>query len=319
MLVRQHSKRLPICRRLAVTSVGLALLTTVTFAVGDNMALYVGGTLKQFTPPPISRTEAVAGALFGGVTPPPKTEGRINLASESEIQFNAGRRGILAIPYKAVTSLEYGLEPGRRVPKGRGLVLLIAWDPIEQYTKNAHNLLTIVFRDQEGTEQAVVLELGTKLVRPTLEMLERRTGQAVAFLNVEACMVFRNNFEACDYGQPSELKGLKKVFLDTSIPPARRKIILSEIETGDAGLELMESPEGSEIILSYQGQQSLDPNCPCESGRGEVSVVRVDRRRVVLVFTGTKRGVWGRNPTEQFGRAFLNAVRNANGLAPLRE
>ena len=30
-------------------------------------------------------------------------------------------------------------------------------------------------------------------------------------------------------------------------------------------------------------------------------------RRVVLVFTGTRRGIWGKNPATAFGKAFRSA------------
>jgi hypothetical protein len=307
-----------ICRPLFVTSICLACLATVAFAVGNDKALYVGGTIAQFAPPQVGRAEAVAGALLGGVAPPPKIEGRINLASASELRFDAGSRGSLVIRYDAITSAEYGLEAGRRTPKGKGLLLIPRWDPTEQFTKNAHNLLTLVYQDQAEIEQAVVLELGKDLVRPTLQALERGTGQAVEFLNVEACMLFRSNADACNYGQPGELKGLKRVFVDTSIPVERRNLVLSEIENGNAGLEMMEVLEGAEIILSYHSQESFDPNCPCTGGRGEVRVVRADHQRVVLVFMGVKRGFWGKNPAEDFGMTFVDAFRSANGLERLR-
>jgi hypothetical protein len=320
MMASHLARCLSMCGRLVMTSIGLACLTTIAFAVGNDRALYVGGTLKEFAPPAPSRGEILATILFpDAATAPPKIEGRIKLMSDSEFGFDAERRGVLAIPYKAITSLEYGLEGGRHARRIEGVLLVMRWDPTAQFTKDAHNLLTLVYRDQSGTEQAIVLELGRDLVRPTLEALERRTGKAVEFLNVEACMLFKSNAETCEYGQPSELKGLKRVFVDSSVPQERRKVILSEIEHGNAGLEIVESRGSAEIILRFYSESSRDPRCPCEGGRGEVSLVRADRPRVVLVFTGMKKGIWGKNPAESFGRAFVNAVRSANGLAQLRD
>ena len=297
---RHRPRALSMLPRLALTMLAPAALTVVASAVDNDKALYVGGTLAQFAPRDVSRA--------------PKIEGRINLASAGELAFEAGSRGSLVIPYGAITSAEYGLQAGRRTPKGRSLLLVPRWDPTEQFTKNAHNLLTLVYQDRAGTEQAVVLELGKDLVRPTLQSLERGTGRALEFLNVEACVLFRNNADACDYGQPAELKGLKRVFVGTSIPAEQRTLVLSEIENGNAGLEMMAVPEDAEIILSYHSQASSDPGCPCTGGRGEVRVVLADRQRVVLVFMGVKRGIWGKNPAEDFGRTFVDAVRSANGL-----
>ena len=311
----RHSKAsLAIQRRLVGISLAVACLTTVAFGVDKDKALYVGGTLKEFAPPPISRSEAVAGVLFGGVAPPPKIEGRINLTSDTAFGFEAGRRGSLLVPYHAIVSLEYGLETGHRVPTGRGLLLVMPWDPTEQFTKNAHNLLTVVYKDSEAVDQAIVLELGRDLVRLTLQTLERRTGKDIEFLNVEACMLFKNDAEACAYGQPTELKGLTKVFLDNRIAPDHRKLILSEIEKGNAGLEIADTPDRAHVVLGFRAERSLESSCPCEAGRGEVWLVRADRRRIVLVFTGMKRGVWGSNPAVNFARTVVEAFRRANGV-----
>lgn len=317
MLVRHRTGGTSIALPAVLASFALVSLTTVVFAVGNDKALYVGGTIKQFAPPELSRAERIAGALVGGVPPPPKVEGRINLTTLSELKFDAGSRGSIVIPYDSVTSVEYGLEPGRRMPKGRGMILVPRWDPTEQFTNNAHNMLTLVYRDPSGTDEAIVLELGKDLIRPTLQALERGAGQAVEFLNVEACMLVRNKADACGYGRPAELKDLKRVFIDSNIPE-ERTLILSEIGKGNADLEVVEVSEGAEIILSFRSQPSYDPNCPCTGGRGEARIVRAAGPRVVLVFTGMKRGFWGDHPAENFGRTFVDAVRSANGLSPLK-
>jgi hypothetical protein len=318
VVVRDCASLVWICRAVGPTVIGLVCLTTSTFAVGNDRALYVGGTLEQMAPPVVGRAESLVGALSGGVSPPPKIEGRIILTANGGIEFDAGRRGRVVIPYEAITSLEYGLESGRRMPKAERVHLVIRWDPTEQFTKNAHNLLTIAYRN-ESSDEAIVLELGKNLVRPTLESLERRTGKTVEFLNVEACMQLRSNADVCGYGRPGELRGLKKVYIEEGIPPEGRKIIRSEIENSKAGLEVVDALDGAEILLRFRSRRSLDPNCPCEGGRGEVLLAQGEQRRVVLVFTGMKKGIWGKNPTEDFGRTFVNAVRSANGLPQLRD
>jgi hypothetical protein len=59
--------------------------------------------------------------------------------------------------------LSFGLEP-QGIPKG-GL-FLISWDPLDQYGKNAHYLLSVSYRNQAGTDQGVVFELGKKVLKP---------------------------------------------------------------------------------------------------------------------------------------------------------
>jgi hypothetical protein len=194
----------------------------------------------------------------------PRIKGTVNIGSETEFAFEAGTRDSLAIPYTAIVSLTYGTGSGYR-----GAVLVIPWEVTEQYTKNAHFVLTIVFQDQSGSEQAAVIELGNDLVRPTLSALEHRSGKSITFQSVEACVRFKTR-EECDFGSPGELQGLTKVFLD-----ARREdrdLILAELNKGDTGLEMLDDSAAAEVLVTFRSERSMNPQCRCEGGRGEVAV-----------------------------------------------
>jgi len=300
------------------TLVGLALLGLLALpatmlAVDKDKALYIGGTLADF---PGHATPLVS---WGAV----EIRGRIDLRSETDLTFDAGRWGILSIPYQGVSSLQYGWQvDGTRFRKqaygvdaGSDLqrqgLLIIPWDPFEQFTNKVHYVLTVGYRDGSGQEQAVVLELGKDLVRPTLQALERRSGRGVEFTDVTACMLVRTA-DACGYGRPAELAGLGTAHLDARVGGDYRVRILAEVEKDGLGIEWTSSPEDAEMLLTFQGARSFDPACPCEGGRGEVSITHDGSRRVVLVFTGSKKGIWGTNPATGFGRAFAKAFRDAN-------
>ena len=120
------------------------------------------------------------------------------------------------------------------------------------------------------------------------------------------------NAEACGLGTPAELKGLKRVFLEPAVRPENATIIRTEIEEADHGLEWVEHADAAEIVLKYGSGHFTDPGCPCEAGRGDVIVWGNSRSRIVLVFNGMKKGIWGKKPAIGFAAAFLEAFRNAN-------
>ena len=310
-----YSRSIP--RGLAVTLVALACLPVVASAVGKDKARYIGGTPEDF---PLN----TPAAIFGNA---PKIEGRLDTRAASAFTFDGGQWGTLSIPYEAITYVEYGRKLHRpeftfaygafpldrlplRIPDGRHRIW-IPWDPFDQYTDKVHYMLTLVYRDQAGHEQSVVFELGKDVVRPALQALERRTAKAVDFTDVSACLLYKTS-EECGYGTPAELRGLRTVALDPEVADSNRARILAEIEQANLGLEVVPDPERADMVLSFDSAHSINPDCPCEGGRGEVSIARDARRRVVFVFTGSKRGVWGKNPATGFGKAFADAYRAAS-------
>src|SRR6476659_9079584 len=138
------------------------LVTAAVQGVADEKTSYVGGTPKDF--PVGGFSERFVGFARDQIRP---IEGSLNADSTSELTFDAGRDGRLVIAYHDVTGLSFGLEP-----QVKGGPFLISWDPLDQYTKNAHYLLSVLYRDQAGTEQGVVFELGKSVLKPTLERLE---------------------------------------------------------------------------------------------------------------------------------------------------
>lgn len=151
--------------RRAVSGVILSVcLTTGLLAVDGDKAMYVGGT--------------VAGVKE-------KAEGRLSTASDSTLNFDAGSKGSVAIPYASVASLEYGQKAGRRV----GVAIMVS--PLALFSKKRNHFLTITYKDSTGKEQAGVFELGKDIVRTTLKILEVRTGKAIEPQDKEACQQFK--------------------------------------------------------------------------------------------------------------------------------
>ena len=86
-------------------------------AVTGKEVMYVGGTIKGL---------------------PEATEGTVNTNDETKFIFNSEKGGF-EIPYKSITSLEYGQKAGRRV----GVAIVISvW---ALFSKKRKHFLTIGF------------------------------------------------------------------------------------------------------------------------------------------------------------------------------
>jgi hypothetical protein len=88
--------------------------------------------------------------------------------------------GTVRIPYDKINLIEYGQDVQRRV--------MLAWmiSPMFLLLKSRKHFLTLGFQDAEGRQQALVLRLDKRAVRPTLAALEARSGRTVTFLDAEA-------------------------------------------------------------------------------------------------------------------------------------
>lgn len=88
--------------------------------------------------------------------------------------------GKLTIPYENINDLEYGQKAGRRL----GLALTIS--PWLLLSHKRKHFLTIGFKDENGRQEAAVMELGKDIVRVTIASLEARTGRKVEYQDEEA-------------------------------------------------------------------------------------------------------------------------------------
>src|SRR3954467_3201824 len=71
-----------------------------------------------------------------------------------------------------------------------------------------------------------------------------------------------------EYGKPEELKGLKKVFVDTGGDLKNRERIQHEIESAKLGLELLDSEGGAEIIIAFGADKTARLKGSITNGTG---------------------------------------------------
>lgn len=130
-------------------------------AVDSKKAEYVGGTISAISE---------------------QAEGLLDTTTETQLVFTPerGKGPSLMIPYAAISSLEYGQKAGRRV----GVAILVS--PLALFSKKRKHFFTVGFKDKDGKDQAVVLELGKDIVRTTLTIVETRSGKKIDYQDDEA-------------------------------------------------------------------------------------------------------------------------------------
>lgn len=146
-------------RRIVVSILLMALFSPALAAasVKRGEALYVGGT----------------------VAVPELSKGRLDTHDRDVFSFHSPQ-GSFAIPYKSITSLEYGQKAGRRV----GVAIVISvW---ALFSKKRKHILTIGWKDDQGEPQGVVIEIPKGTAKSTITVLEVRSGLKVEYESEEA-------------------------------------------------------------------------------------------------------------------------------------
>jgi hypothetical protein len=123
-----------------------------------------------------SRVSYMGGTVAGV---PAKSSARIELTGEESLTFSVRDR-VIQVPYRDVTTIEYGMHVSRRYMEA----VLIS--PVFLAAKRRSHYLTIGYSDASGHQQAIVLEVGRQEIRPLLVSLEARTGRTVEYQDEEA-------------------------------------------------------------------------------------------------------------------------------------
>jgi hypothetical protein len=108
-----------------------------------------------------------------------RSDARIDLQKDDAFRLIAAGQSFV-IPYKDVSTLEYGLRVSRRY------VEAVLISPLFLVAKKKTHFLTIGYTDQDGKQQAMVLQVGKEEIRPLLVSLEARTGRRIEYQDDEA-------------------------------------------------------------------------------------------------------------------------------------
>src|SRR5712675_220941 len=78
----------------------------------------------------------------------------------------------------------------------------------------------------------------------------KRLSVALALIALFASLSLAQN-ESYAYGQPSDLKGLKKVYIDSGPDTKSRDNIIKDLEKSKLGFEIVDVQKDAEILLGY--------------------------------------------------------------------
>ena len=133
--------------------------------------------------------------------------------------------------------------------------------------------------------------------------------------------------QAPEYGKPSDLKGVRRVFIDTGAEAKARERIAAAIEKAKLGVEVIGSPEGAELILQFSPKRvspvrdaqvfpPLVPNMPSrtrivyqnpDSGSGSAYVPLAGGGSRILYN-------WSGGDAAKFVGHFIKEYKKANGI-----
>jgi hypothetical protein len=119
---------------------------------------YVGGTLAELRP---------------------RTEGRVYTTDPESLVYVA-RDARMRVPYGEINLLEYGQQTSRRY------ILAILISPLLLLSKARKHYVTVGFKDEEGRQQAAVLQVHKHDVRALIASLEAKTGLKFGYIDDEA-------------------------------------------------------------------------------------------------------------------------------------
>ena len=122
-------------------------------------------------------------------------------------------------------------------------------------------------------------------------------------------------------GQPDELRGVKKVFVASSVDAQQRDVIVKEIKKQLPDLEIVSRPEESDIHLLFSLKETRD-------GRTEVvgtvvKLIDANHTRALYSFKDNLPPIYEQHSNKNYGierimplrfaREFVKAYKKANG------
>lgn len=125
------------------------------------------------------------------------------------------------------------------------------------------------------------------------------------------------------YGQLSDLRGLKKIFVNTGVDTKSRDSIIKDLEKSKLGFEIVDDAESAEIYMGFGADQvanvvwhtsAATRVLTSRTGNGEVRVRARGKNRLILSFEDTQKSIWERKPATNFVREFIKAYKKGNDL-----
>jgi hypothetical protein len=127
-----------------------------------------------------------------------------------------------------------------------------------------------------------------------------------------------------EYGQPAELRGLRRICVTTAADIKSRDRIVSEIEKAKAGLEIVDNCDAAEIFMRFEAgtEPEVSSNgvivdtSMIATGSGSVGIrgKAANKLRYLLTFQDRKDKIGEKTPAVKFAKEFIKAYKKANDL-----
>lgn len=131
-----------------------------------------------------------------------------------------------------------------------------------------------------------------------------------------------------EYGKPSELKGLTKIFIDTDGDMEERDRMTAEFTKASIpNITLLDGSDGAEVVLYFSGGKVAYNRGSVTNGTGHMGTdyrsagkgmafipKGANTIRILLTTQSVKDFVWTAKPSVKFAREFIKAYKEANGL-----
>jgi hypothetical protein len=145
--------------KLAALGVLLGLACSILSARDlGSRAEYVGGTITQI---------------------PVGCQGKLQAVDERFFVFYSGKAS-WRVPYEEINLVEYGEKVDRRY------IAAVLISPLFLLAKKRQHFLTVGYADEDGHQQAMIFKINKDDIRPTLVILEARTGRKIEFQDEDA-------------------------------------------------------------------------------------------------------------------------------------
>jgi hypothetical protein len=130
------------------------------------------------------------------------------------------------------------------------------------------------------------------------------------------------------YGQPTDLKGLKKVYVDSGPDTKSSDSIIKNLEKSKLGFEIVDEQKDAEILLGYgagavsrksvgsvAGSSIIVTEKTQRTGVGIVVALNArGKDRLVHSFEDVQNSKWERNPVDNYVREFIKAYKKGNDI-----
>ena len=130
------------------------------------------------------------------------------------------------------------------------------------------------------------------------------------------------------YGQPSDLKGLKKIYIDAGPDTKSRDQIIKDLNKSKLDFEIVDDQKEAEILLGYGagsvsrkavgsvvGSSVIVTQKTQRTGTGIVVALNArGKDRLVHSFQDVQQSGWERNPVDNYVREFIKVYKQGNDI-----